>query len=332
VAFAHFPGATADDVAETYRHAAAVGLVGATIEDLTPTRRKDKPLFDIGEATERVAAAVAATHKLGFPFMLTARAEGFRTNTDLDDAIKRLQVYEKAGADVLAAPGLPDLASVKAVCAAIAKPFNFMAGIPASRPRLPGWKAAGVRRISLAGSLYGAAMGGLVAAAHELKDKGTFGYVDNGSTAAGGARRIHAGVIQTQTQREARFEKLAIDIGFNKGLRRGFLIGPPPDQRWPKVHDTQSFCSHSHHLLRAGNTRSTSESVAMLSSATAAPFKNGAPRPRLKRPEILRFRARPRRDKSPRGSNFVRRAIRSTTGEYGRLREADGVGRRIVPA
>src|SRR5262252_1774163 len=118
-------GNTVNDVAETYRHAAAVGLVGATIEDLTPTR-KDKPLFDIGEATERVAAAVAATRKLGFPFMLTARADGFQYgNTDLDDAIKRLQAYEKAGADVLMAPGLPDLASVKAVCAAIAKPFNF---------------------------------------------------------------------------------------------------------------------------------------------------------------------------------------------------------------
>ena len=99
-------GATANDVAETYRHAAAVGLVGATIEDATPTSRKDKPLFDIGEATERVAAAVAATRKLGFPFMLTARAEGFRRgNTDLDDTIKRLQAYEKAGADVLMASG-----------------------------------------------------------------------------------------------------------------------------------------------------------------------------------------------------------------------------------
>ena len=172
-------GATVSDVAETYRHAAAVGLVGATIEDLTPTRRKDKPLFDIGEATERVAAAVAATRKLGFPFMLTARAEGFRYgNTDLDDAIKRLQAYEKAGADVLMAPGLPDLASVKAVCAAIAKPFNFMAGIPGMSFTVAGLEAAGVRRIGLAGSLYRAAMGGLVAAAHELKDKGTFGYVD----------------------------------------------------------------------------------------------------------------------------------------------------------
>src|SRR5215472_8853383 len=132
-----------------------------------------------GEATGRVAAAVAATRKLGFPFMLTARAEGFRYgNTDLDDAIKRLQAYEKAGADVLMAPGLPDLASVKAVCAAIAKPFNFMAGIPGMSFPVAELEAAGVRRISLAGSLYRAATSGLVAAARELKDKGSFGYVD----------------------------------------------------------------------------------------------------------------------------------------------------------
>src|SRR5215472_5940661 len=95
------------------------------------------------------------------------RAEGFRRgNTDLDDAIKRLQAYEKAGADVLMAPGLPDLASVKAVCAAIAKPFNFMVGIPGKSFTVAELEAAGVRRISLAGSLYRAAMGGLVAAAH----------------------------------------------------------------------------------------------------------------------------------------------------------------------
>src|SRR6516165_10870767 len=80
----------------------------------------------IVDATERVAAAVSATRKLGFPFMLTARAEGFRRgNTDLDDAIERLQAYEKAGADVLMAPGLPDLASVKAVCAATVLPSEL---------------------------------------------------------------------------------------------------------------------------------------------------------------------------------------------------------------
>jgi 2-methylisocitrate lyase-like PEP mutase family enzyme len=172
-------GDTPKDVAETYRHAAAAGLVGATLEDATPGRGKDKPLFDIGEATERVAAAVEATRRLGFPFLLTARAEGFlRDRTDLADAIRRLQAYEKAGADVLMAPGLPDLASVTTVCAAISKPFNFMVGIPGKSFSVAELEAAGVRRISLATSLYRAAMGGLVAAAREVKDKGTFGFVD----------------------------------------------------------------------------------------------------------------------------------------------------------
>jgi 2-methylisocitrate lyase-like PEP mutase family enzyme len=172
-------GSGPNEVAETYRQAAAAGLVGATLEDATPGRNKDKPLFDIGEATERVAAAVEATRKLGFPFMLTARAEGFlRGNTNLDDAIKRLQAYEKAGADVLMAPGLPDLAAVKLVCSAISKPFNFMAGIPGKSFSIAELEAARVRRISLATSLYRAAMGGLVTAAREVKNKGTFGYVD----------------------------------------------------------------------------------------------------------------------------------------------------------
>jgi 2-methylisocitrate lyase-like PEP mutase family enzyme len=172
-------GDTPKDVAETYRQAAAAGLVGATIEDATPGRNPDKPLFDIGAATERVAAAVEATRKLGFPFLLTARAEGFlRGRTDLDDAIKRLQAYEKAGADVLMAPGLPDLAAVKAVCGAVSKPFNFMVGIPGKSFSIGELEAAGVRRISLATSLYRAAMSGLVAAAREVREKGTFSYVE----------------------------------------------------------------------------------------------------------------------------------------------------------
>jgi 2-methylisocitrate lyase-like PEP mutase family enzyme len=172
-------GDTPEEVAKTYREAAAVGLVGATLEDARPGRKPDKPLFDIGEATERVAAAVEATRRLGFPFLLTARAEGFlRGSTDLDDAIRRLQAYERAGADVLMAPGLPDLAAVKAVCAAISRPFNFMVGIPGKSFPIAELEAAGVRRISLATSLYRAAMGGLVAAAREVKEKGTFAYVD----------------------------------------------------------------------------------------------------------------------------------------------------------
>jgi 2-methylisocitrate lyase-like PEP mutase family enzyme len=170
-------GDTPDVVAETIRLAAEIGLVGGSIEDATGD--KDKPLYDLGQATERVAAAVEAARKLPFPFMVTGRAEGFlRGSTSLDDAIARLQAYEKAGADVLMAPGLPDLASVRTVCSALSKPFNFMVGIKGKSFTVAELEAAGVKRISLATSLYRAAMTSLVDAAREAKDKGTFGYLD----------------------------------------------------------------------------------------------------------------------------------------------------------
>jgi 2-methylisocitrate lyase-like PEP mutase family enzyme len=162
---------------ETIRLAAGVGLVGGSIEDATGD--KEKPLYDIGHATERVAAAVQAARALPFPFTLTARAENFlRGNPNLDDTIRRLQAFEKAGADVLFAPGLPDLAAVRTVCAALSKPVNFMVGIRGKSFTVGELAAAGVKRISLATSLYRAAMTGLVEAAREVKDKGTFGYLD----------------------------------------------------------------------------------------------------------------------------------------------------------
>ena len=164
-------------VAETIRLAAGVGLVGGSVEDATGD--KQKPLFDHGLATERVAAAVEAARKVEFPFTLTARTESFlRGNPNLDDVIKRLQAFEKAGADVLMAPGLPDLAAVRAVCSAVSKPVNFMVGIKGKSFTVAELKAAGVKRISLASSLYRAAMTGLVDAAREAKDTGTFGYLD----------------------------------------------------------------------------------------------------------------------------------------------------------
>ena len=163
--------------AETIRLAAGVGLVGGSIEDATGD--KARPLYDIGHAIERVAAAAEAARALPFPFTLTARAENFlRGNQDLDDTIRRLQAFERAGADVLFAPGLPDLASVRAVCAAVSKPFNFMGGIKGKSFTVPELEAAGVRRISLATSLYRAAVTGLIEAAREVKDRGTFGYLD----------------------------------------------------------------------------------------------------------------------------------------------------------
>jgi 2-methylisocitrate lyase-like PEP mutase family enzyme len=163
--------------AETIRLAAGVGLVGGSIEDATGD--KDRPLYDIGQATERVAAAVEAARALSFPFTLTARTENFlRGNPSLDDTIARLQAFERAGADVLMAPGLPDLAAVRAVCAAVSKPVNFMAGIRGKSFTVAELQAAGVRRISLATSLYLVAMTGVVEAAREVKEKGTFGYLD----------------------------------------------------------------------------------------------------------------------------------------------------------
>ena len=164
-------------VAETIQLAAGVGLVGGSVEDATGD--KDHPLYDIGQATERVAAATEAARALPFPFTITARTECFlRGNPNLDDVIKRVQAFEKVGADVLMAPGLPDLAAVRAVCSAVSKPINFMAGIKGKSFTVAELEAAGVRRISLATSLYRIAMTGLVEAAREVKDKGTFGYID----------------------------------------------------------------------------------------------------------------------------------------------------------
>jgi 2-methylisocitrate lyase-like PEP mutase family enzyme len=174
-------GDAPDVAAQTIRLAAEVGLVGGSIEDATGD--KEKPLYDMGHATERVAAAVQAARELPFSFTLTARAEGFlRGNTNLDDAIKRLLAFEKAGADVLMAPGLPDISAVRAVCAALSTPFNFMVGIKGKSFTVAELTAAGVKRISLATSLYRAAVTGLVDAAREVKDKGTFGYLDRSVT------------------------------------------------------------------------------------------------------------------------------------------------------
>ena len=170
-------GDTPADAAETIRQGAAAGLVGGSIEDASGDAAK--PLYDLGHAVERVAAAAEAARGLPFRFMLTARTENFlRGNPDLDDTIRRLQAFEKAGADVLMAPGLPDIAAVRAVCAAVSKPVNFMAGIRGKSPSVAELEAAGVRRISLATSLYRAAITGLIDAAREVREHGSFGYLD----------------------------------------------------------------------------------------------------------------------------------------------------------
>ena len=178
-------------VIETIRLAAEAGLVGCSIEDSTGDPQK--PLYDLSFATERIAAAAEAARALPFPFMLTARAHNLMyASPSLDDTIRRLQAFERAGADVLFAPGLPDLAAVRTVCAAVSKPVNFMVGIKGKSFTVAELTAAGVRRISLATSLYRAAMTGLLNAAREVNETGTFGFLERSLTTPelGGLLRI----------------------------------------------------------------------------------------------------------------------------------------------
>lgn len=175
-------GDSASYVAETIRMAGAAGLVGGSIEDATGDDRK--PIYELTLATERIAAAVEAARSLPFRFTVTARAENYvRGNPNLDDTIKRLQAYENAGADVLFAPGLRDLNDVRSVCAAVSRPVNFMNGF-ARAFTVAQLEEVGVKRISLAASLYRVAMAALRDAAAEIAERGTFGFVDRAMTSA----------------------------------------------------------------------------------------------------------------------------------------------------
>ena len=176
-------GDTPQAVAETVRGAGEMGLVGCTIEDASGN--PEKPVYDAGLAIDRIAAGAEAARRFDFPFMLTARAHNLLyPNARLEDTIRRLLAYERAGAEVLFAPGLPDIAAVKTVCAALSKPFNFMVGMKGKSFSLKELAEAGVRRISLATSLYRAAMTGLLAAAQEVTASGTFGFVEQSTPTA----------------------------------------------------------------------------------------------------------------------------------------------------
>ena len=151
--------------------------MGGSIEDYSG--QAAQPLYPLAQAVQRIEAAVQAARALPWPFTLTARCENFlRGNPDLDDTIARLQAFERAGADVLMAPGLPDLDAVRRVCGGLRKPFNFMAGIRGKSFSVAELQAAGVKRVSLATSLYRCAMTALADAAREVQTQGSFGYLE----------------------------------------------------------------------------------------------------------------------------------------------------------
>ena len=165
-------GDSAERAAETIFAAEAAGLAGCSIEDHTGD--PDKPIYDFSHAVERVAAAVEAARALKRDFVFTARAENFLWGRpDIDDTINRLQAFEKAGADVLYAPGLGDIETVRTVCSAVSKPVNVMA-----RPgfTVADLARAGVKRISLGPWLANYAFGMLETAAREIQQVGTFGF------------------------------------------------------------------------------------------------------------------------------------------------------------
>jgi 2-methylisocitrate lyase-like PEP mutase family enzyme len=166
----------ADDpegVAETVRLAAETGLAGCSIED--HTGRFDDPIYDLALATERIAAAAEAAHDGPNHLVLTARCENhLHGRDDLADTIARLQAYQDAGADVLFAPGVVDLAAVRTVVSEVDVPVNVLA-LPGCPP-VAELAEAGVARVSVGGAFAYAALAGLIDAATELRDDGTYGY------------------------------------------------------------------------------------------------------------------------------------------------------------
>jgi 2-methylisocitrate lyase-like PEP mutase family enzyme len=143
---------------------AEAGAVGGSIEDYDPDGR----IYELGHATERIAAAVEAARGLGFPFTLTARAENhIRGNPDLPDTIARLQAYEAAGADVLYAPGLRTADEIAALCRAVGKPVNVLAVPTLSFGDMTG---AGAQRISVGGALTWVSVKAFAEAASAMRD------------------------------------------------------------------------------------------------------------------------------------------------------------------
>jgi 2-methylisocitrate lyase-like PEP mutase family enzyme len=166
-------GPSPEFCAETIRLASAIGLAGGSIEDATGD--PNAPIYDFQLAVERVAAAAEAaqTHQ----FLLTARAENFlHDRPNLEDTIHRLHSFAEAGADVLYAPGLPNLKAIREVCTSISKPVNVLMGLQGATFSVEELAAAGVKRVSVGGSFARAALGAFVRAAREVKDKGTFTF------------------------------------------------------------------------------------------------------------------------------------------------------------
>src|SRR5205085_4524425 len=164
------------EAAKIMQLAADAGVVGGSMEDATGDPAK--PIYDFSLAVERVAAAVEVARRLPFQFTLTARAENLlHGRRDLDDTIKRLQAFAAAGADVLYAPGLRDLNTIRQVVSAVPKPLNVVMGLADPELTLAQLREAGVKRISVGGALARLALAAVRDAAIAMRDEGSFRWV-----------------------------------------------------------------------------------------------------------------------------------------------------------
>jgi 2-methylisocitrate lyase-like PEP mutase family enzyme len=171
--FGHDPGT----VAETIRMAAAAGLAGCSIED--STNRDDDPIYSFEHSVDRIRAAAEQVRNLPFPFMLTARSENYlHGRKDLADTINRLQAFQEAGADVLYAPGITDVKEVATLISSVDRPVNVLAGMQGTHFDVNELSRIGAKRISVGGALTRVAFAALLGAAREMKEHGTFSFVN----------------------------------------------------------------------------------------------------------------------------------------------------------
>jgi 2-methylisocitrate lyase-like PEP mutase family enzyme len=169
-------GDAPEDAAETVRRAGAIGLSGGSIEDAT--FRPDDPILPFSLAVERICAAVEAARALPQRFVVTARSENFlRGRPDLDDTLRRLEAFERAGADVLFAPALPNRRALEDACASLTQPFNYVVGCGPTRFTLAELREIGVRRVSVGATFVRHALESTRRAAREVLQAGTFDYL-----------------------------------------------------------------------------------------------------------------------------------------------------------
>ncbi len=189
---ADLENAFADDpagVAETIAGALEAGLAGCSVEDYTG--RDDDPIYELGAAAERVAAAAEVAHGGDVHLVLTGRAENYlHGRPDLADTIARLEAYQEAGADVLYAPFVTAAQDVRTLVSSLDRPINVLA-----RPGLPPvaeLAELGVSRVSVGGAFAFAALGAVIDAAEELRGPGTYGFSQGAAVGARGARAAFA--------------------------------------------------------------------------------------------------------------------------------------------